>query len=40
VECLGSCGTAPVMMVNGVSREHRPRPVAALLEALDSHDRP
>lgn len=41
VECLGSCGTAPVMIVDGKYHENiDPDEVAALLEALDSHARP
>jgi NADH-quinone oxidoreductase subunit E len=41
VECLGSCGTAPVMIVNGAYHENiDPDTVAALLEGLDSHERP
>ena len=40
VECLGSCGTAPVMLVDGKYHENiDPEEVAALLEALDSHER-
>jgi len=40
-ECLGSCGTAPVMIVDGKYHENiDPDEVAALLEALDSHERP
>jgi NADH-quinone oxidoreductase subunit E len=36
VECLGSCGTAPVLMVNGVHHENLdPAAVDALLEGLD-----
>jgi NADH-quinone oxidoreductase subunit E len=35
VECLGSCGTAPVMMVNGVYHENLdPDAAPALLETL------
>lgn len=41
VECLGSCGTAPAMIVDGRYHENiDPDKVAALLEALDSHDQP
>jgi NADH-quinone oxidoreductase subunit E len=40
VECLGSCGTAPVMMVDGKYHENiDPDQVAALLEALEIHER-
>lgn len=40
VECLGSCGTAPVMIVNGAYHENiDPDQVAALLDRLDTHDR-
>jgi NADH-quinone oxidoreductase subunit E len=36
VECLGSCGTAPVLMVNGIHHENLdPAAVDALLEGLD-----
>lgn len=36
VECLGSCGTAPVLMVNGIHHENLDRAaVDALLEGLD-----
>ena len=36
VECLGSCGTAPVLMVNGVHHENLdPAAVDALLKGLD-----
>jgi len=36
VECLGSCGTAPVLMVNGVHHENLdPAAVDTLLEGLD-----
>jgi NADH-quinone oxidoreductase subunit E len=36
VECLGSCGTAPVMMVNGIHHENLdPAAVDTLLEGLD-----
>lgn len=41
VECLGSCGTAPVMIVNGAYHENiDPDKVATLLEGLESDDRP
>ncbi len=40
VECLGSCGTAPMMIIDGKYHENiDPDKVAALLESLDSHDR-
>lgn len=36
VECLGSCGTAPVLMVNGIHHENLdPAAVDTLLEGLD-----
>jgi len=36
VECLGSCGTAPVLMVNGLHHENLdPAAIDALLEELD-----
>jgi NADH-quinone oxidoreductase E subunit len=41
VECLGSCGTAPVMLVNDKFYENlTPRKIEALLDRIESNARP
>ena len=38
VECLGSCGTAPVMLVNDKFYENlTPKKIEALLERIDAN---